>query len=157
MAKRIPLTDLGAELERRIRARLSSFEPGSPELKGALYRVGFLIEAEAKLNLRRKGVIDTGRLINSVQTTVYAHGSKVGVRVGPRGVPYAAMHEFGGPFTDRQRRAMFASLKDRGKLGRPYSPKGVIVGGRFRERPYLRPAVMTHRKRIIEIIRSLFK
>jgi hypothetical protein len=157
LAGKKPLKEMAAELERRIRARISKFEPNSPELKAALYRIGFLIEAEAKLNIRRQGAIDTGRLINSVQTTVYQQGSRAGVRVGPRGVPYAAMNEFGGPFTDRQRRAMFASLRERGKLGRAYAPKGVIVGGRYRERPYMRPAVLKHKRRIIEIIRDLFK
>ena len=152
-----PLKDLGAELERRIRARISKMEPDSPEMRAALYRIGFLLEAEAKLNIRRAGAIDTGRLLNSVVTTLFRKRDSVGVQTGPRGVPYAAITEFGGPFTDVQRRAMFASLRERGKLGRPYSPKGVIAGGRYRERPYLRPAVLKHKRRIIEIIRDLYR
>ena len=155
----VPLTQIGAELERRIRSRLSRFDPESPELKAALMRIGILIESQAKINLRRAGIIDTGRLINSIRHELYTKGTKVGVRAGSFGVPYAALHEFGGPFTDRQRRAMFASLRDRGKLG-PKSAKvdkNVIEGGRFRARPYLGPAVLAMKPRIMEILRGLLK
>lgn len=155
---RVPLQNLSVEIERRIAQRIRKFEPDSPKLKEALLRIGFLLEAETKLNVRRKGIIDTGRLMNSIRHEVYRNGTKVGVRVGSFGVPYAAMHEFGGPFTDRQRRAMFASLRERGRLGprRLTVDKDVIQGGRFLARPYLKPAVQTHRQRIIEIIRGIF-
>lgn len=124
-----------------------------------MLRIGLLLEAETKLNIRRKGIIDTGRLLNSIRTEFYTRGDVVGVRVGSFGVPYAAMHEFGGAFTDRQRRAMFASLRDRGRLGanRKTVDKGVIQGSRFRDRPYIRPAVATHKARILDIIRGLFR
>lgn len=154
----VPLSNLGAELERRIARRIRKFQPDSPELREAMLRIGFLVETQAKINLRRHGAIDTGRLLNSIRSEFYQMGSKVGVRVGSFGVPYASLHEFGGPFTDRQRRAMFASLRDRGKLGpgRRVS-KGVVQGNRFMARPYLRPAILTHKKRILDIIRDLFR
>lgn len=158
MAK-VLLKDLSLEIERRIQAKIARFEPDSPQLREALLRIGFLLEAEAKLNARRQGIIDTGRLINSIRSQFYRRANSVGITVGSFGVPYAAMHEFGGPFTDRQRRAMFASLRDRGKLG-PRSvrvSKGIIQGNRFVARPYLRPALQKHRGRILDIIRDLLR
>lgn len=154
----IPLKNLGDELERRIALRMRKFEPGSPELREAMLRIGFIVEAQAKLNIRRHGAVDTGRLLNSIRSEFYQRGSKVGVRVGSFGIPYASLHEFGGAFSDRQRRAMFASLRDRGKLGPGRGvDKGVVQGGRFMARPYLRPALVTHKNRIIDIIRGLFR
>jgi phage gpG-like protein len=151
------MKDLGLELERRIRTRLKKFSPDDPRMKEAMIRIGILIESQAKINVRRQGIIDTGRLVNSIRHEFYREENKVGVRVGSFGVPYAALHEFGGPFTDRQRRAMFASLKERGKLGpkRAKVDKDVASGGRFRARPYLRPALATHKNRIIAILRGL--
>jgi len=152
----ITLDRLGDEIEARIRKRIRSFSISDPRIKDVLLRIGLLIEAETKQNIRRKGIIDTGRLLNSIQHELFGSQDRVGVRVGSFGVPYAAQHEFGGPFTDPQRRAMFASLRDRGKLGPVREPgKGVIQGSRFMARPFLRPAVQTHRNRILNIIRSL--
>lgn len=154
----IPLQSLSDEIENRIARRIRKFQPDSPELREALLRIGFLVESQAKLNVRRIGAIDTGRLLNSIRTQFYKQGDQVGVRVGSFGVPYASLHEFGGPFTDRQRRAMFASLRDRGRLGKGRGvDKGVVQGGRFLARPYLRPALLTHTSRIIDIIRGLFR
>jgi phage gpG-like protein len=154
----IPLSALGQELERRIAQRMRTFQPDDPKLKEAMLRIGFLIESHAKLNIRKHGAIDTGRLFNSIRTEFYRQNTKVGVRVGSFGVPYAAIHEFGGVFTDRQRRAMFAALRDRGKLGPGKGiDKGVIQGNTFRKRPYLRPALVVNSDKIIDIIRGLFK
>lgn len=150
-----PLKDLPRELERRIAVRLKKFEPDSRQMREALTRIGIMIEGQAKINVRKHTMIDSGRLINSIRYELFKSPGQAGVRVGPFGIPYAAMHEFGGVMTDRQRRAMFASLRERGKLGKTRQAKGVIVGGRFRERPYLRPAVLKHRARIVDIIRGL--
>jgi len=155
MAKNVPLPNLADALEQRILTRMRRYEPRSPELKAALMRIGFLIEAEAKLNIRRKGIIDTGALLNSIRFEFFANNDKAGIRVGSFGNPYAAINEFGGPFTDRQRRAMFAALRDRGKLKRGFVGKGIIQGNRWKERPYLRPAVRSNEKRIIKILGDL--
>ena len=159
MATKVPLTQLSLELERRIQAKLSRYSPDSPELKAAFFRIAILVESQAKINIRRAGIIDTGRLLNSIRHEFYQDKDKVGVRIGPFGVPYAALHEFGGHFSDRQRRAMFASLRDRGKLG-PKSVKvnkNVIEGNTWRARPYLGPAVAAMKPRIIEILRGILK
>jgi len=159
LAKRIPLTNLSDELEARIYRRLRANEPNSPKMREALLRIGFMVENQAKLNVRRQGVIDTGRLFNSIRSIFYQRGDHVGISVGAFGVPYASMHEFGGIYTARQRRAMFASLRERGKIGKGGSGinKGVLVGDRLIARPYLRPAVLTQRNRILDIIRDLYR
>jgi len=156
MPETVRLENIGTELEARIRRRIKGFDIGDPKIKQALFRIGLLIEAETKQNIRRKGIIDTGRLLNSIKSEIYQRRDSVGVRVGSFGVPYAAQHEFGGPFTDPQRKAMFASLRDRGQLGPVRTPgKGVIQGSRFMARPFLRPAVESTKGRIISIIRGL--
>ena len=158
MARDTPLPDLGTELERRIQQRLRRFEPDDPRLRETLLRIGLVLESEAKLNVRRQGIIDTGRLLNSIRAEFYRKRTSAGVLVGSFGVPYAAMHEFGGPFTDVQRRAMFAALRDRGKLGPVREPgKGVIQGNRFVARPYLRPSLLRRRDWIVSQIRALFR
>lgn len=154
----IPLKGLSAEIENRIAMRIRRFQPGSPELKEALMRIGFLVESQAKLNIRRIGAIDTGRLFNSIRSEFYQNGDHVGIRIGSFGVPYASLHEFGGTFDGRQRRAMFAALRDRGKLGPGKGiDKGVVQGGRFLARPYMRPAILMNTGRILDIIRNLFR
>jgi len=156
MAK-VLLKNLGNEIERRILMRVRKLNPDSLELRETLLRIGILLETEMKFNIRRKQIVDTGRLINSIRHELYQRGDTVGVRVGSFGVPYAAQNEFGGPFTDNQRRAMFASLRRTGKLRRDRVSKGVIRGNTFSARPFLRPAVETHRQRIIEIFKTFLR
>lgn len=104
------------------------------------------------MNLRRKGMIDTGRLINSVRYEIYTKGQSVGVNIGSFGTPYAAIHEFGGEFTNEMRRAMFASLRDRGRLKSNYQPKGVIRDNYIQPRPYLRPAMRSSQNFTVKIL-----
>lgn len=112
-----------------------------------------MIAARAKFNIRRQGIVDTGRLLNSIRFEFFSEGDVAGIRIGSFGVPYAAMHEFGGRFTERQRRAMFYWMRRRGGPERP--SKGVIRGGHFRARPYLRPAVIESREFIIAALRTV--
>jgi len=137
----------------RINARAKDLQPDSLKLKAALDRIGLNVTAKAKFNARRQGIVDTGRLINSLRYEYFRDGDVAGIRLGSFGVPYAALHEFGGPFTDRMRRAMFASIRKRGGPERPN--KGVIQGKRFRARPYLRPAVLESRNLIMNILREV--
>ena len=153
MAK-IGLTDLSAELERRILTKIRRLGPDSIELRETLLKIGILLETEMKFNIRRKQMVDTGKLLNSIRHELFREQSVVGVRVGSFGVPYARMHEFGGPFTDRQRRAMFASLRRTGKLKRDRVSKGIIRGNTFVGRPFMRPAVVKHRQRIVDLLKA---
>jgi len=154
MAK-VQLQNLGDEIERRILSRLKRLQPDSLELRETMLRIGILLETEMKFNIRRKQIVDTGRLLNSIKHEIYREGKdRIGVKVGSFGVPYAAQHEFGGPFTDAQRRAMFASLRRTGRLRRERGSKGVIRGNYFAARPFFRPAVQTHRKRVIDLLKQ---
>lgn len=137
----------------RLRARAAGLSPSSPELKKAFGAIGLMVTARARMNIRRKGIIDTGRLLNSMRFEMFSEGDVAGIRAGSFGVPYAAMHEFGGKFTERQRRAMFWNLGRRGGPKRP--SKGVVRGGHFRARPYLRPAVAESRAFILAALRSV--
>ena len=82
-------------LVNRMQKRVAALAPDNPELKKAFIGVGLLVSAEAKLNVRRHRMIDTGRLINSLRHEFFREGTTSGVRVGSFGVPYAANHEFG--------------------------------------------------------------
>lgn len=121
--------------------------PDSPALKAGLGKIALVIAARAKANIQSQRIIDQGHLLNSIAYQFYRPSSTgVGIQVGSFGVPYAAINEFGGPVTERMRRAMFASMRRRGimqpnaaKNARRNS-KGVITGNIWRARPYLTPA-----------------
>jgi len=137
----------------KLRVNLS---PNSPAMKIALTRASILLVSQVKLNIRRKKIVDQGRLLNSIR---YEFGKAdtpdgTSVQIGSFGVPYAAMHEFGGHYARNQMRAMFASLRDQGKLNKGKGGKGVLVNGQLRARPYIRPAFLIHRARVLELIQA---
>ena len=136
----------------KIRATAKKFQPGSRELNEAFTRIGLKISADAKLNVRRLGKIDTGRLINSLRYEFFRKDQVQGVSIGSFGVPYAAIHEFGGPFTDQMRKAMFASLARRGRLGAKKPGTPTIVGNQFLAKPYLRPALKSNIKFVTDTL-----
>jgi len=128
------------------------------KLRTALIRVGSVLEAETKLNIRRWGMVDTGRLINSIRYQVNElSGNKMELSVGSYGVDYAAMNEYGGKVSKRQIRAMFANFRGRPKR----AGKGVIKfygdgSAYWRARPFLRPAINKHRKFMLDLIRQAY-
>lgn len=125
-------------------------------LREPMIRIGLQISALAKLNIQRWGMIDTGRLLNSIRYELFQNGSNVGVEVGSYGVPYAAILHFGGAFTDEMRKAMFASMKARkSKVSRP--SKGFLKKGRFPQRPYLTKALVQSRAMVIDTLRNAMK
>lgn len=136
-------------IKQRLKTTTDQFEPN---VRNALQQVGILISREAAINARRQGMIDSGRLINSIRYEFFIENNRQGIYVGSFGVPYAAINEFGGPFTERQRRAMFAAMSRRG--GSPRPSKGVIMGDHWRARPYLRPAITANTSRIVDILRE---
>lgn len=137
----------------RMAKRFQLIRKDSPALYNAFERIGMLVSARAKANVRRWGMIDTSRLINSLRYEHYKVEGGLGVKVGSFSVPYAALHEFGGPFKDSMRRAMFADLRRRGKLDRTRN-KNVIQGSHFTARPYLLPAFRATRPFIIETLKK---
>ena len=95
MATVVTPDQLAEVLTARIQRKLKLLESGNPRLKEIMFRIGAKIEGEAKLNIRRAGLIDTGRLINSIRHFVFVKGQEVDLVVGSFAVPYAAVHEFG--------------------------------------------------------------
>jgi phage gpG-like protein len=125
------------------------------------HRIGMKVSADMKLLAARQRIIDRGHLVNSLRYEfVNDRPGVTGINVGSFNVVYAAMNEFGGNFTDRQRRAMFASLSDRygGKIPkRARSGTSVIQGNYWRPRPFIRPAVKMNQKYIVDMIRTAFR
>jgi len=158
----VKLVGTNALLSRLTRLQ-QQYSPENPAVQVALKKAAMLIIAQAKLNLRSRGMVDSGRLINSLRFEFFKpenldpEGGGTGIRVGSFGVPYAAIHEFGGTFTPAMKRAMFASLAARGKLGQPYTPKGVVQNGVFIARPYMRTAYETHKQAIIDMINKAYQ
>jgi phage gpG-like protein len=135
-----------------LQRKTAELAPNSPQLKEAFIRIGLYVSALAKMEARRKGIVDRGRLINSIRYEFFTKGSQVGVLVGSFNVKYAALNEFGGVFTEQMRRAMFYSMRKRG--GSRRGSKGVIQGNRFRARPYLRPAFTKSRTFVLDTLRA---
>jgi phage gpG-like protein len=117
-----------------------------------------LISGKAKLNIRRQKMIDTGRLYNSLRWEFKKEGSVSSISIGSFGVIYAAMNEFGGEISEKQRRAMFAAMAKRRVTRPPKYPRVIeSKSGKlyWRPRPYLTPAVLETQDEIVKIIASM--
>jgi len=150
----VKLSNLEATLQRRINRRIAQFNPGDARLKAALYRIGFMIEAETKLNIRRERLIDTGRLLNSIRFTIARDGSKTVLTAGSFGVPYAAIHEFGGAIRIREHRRLQTFGFGR-RLDPPVNATVRAHTRNMKARPYFRPAVKTIAPKVTGILREL--
>jgi len=135
---------------------IQSFQAREPRRREAMLRIALLIEAQAKLNIRSRRLIDTGRLLNSIKHEIEAVGNDIRVIVGSFAVPYARVHEFGS--TDK------VEIPDHDRtitqaFGQQIAPLVVRVRAHKREmnikaRPYLRPAFTKHKRKIIDILRE---
>jgi phage gpG-like protein len=144
------------ELIERIQAQTAALAPGSPQLREAYTRIGLYVTALTKLNVRRQGLIDTGRLINSIRYEFFKEGPIEGVQIGSFNVPYAAVHEFG--YRGLQRIPAHPRTITQA-FGRPINPTTVTVRDHSRQvnirmRPFLRPAITTSRLFIIDTLRA---
>jgi len=171
--------ELTLKIENRILERMRRFEPDNPRFKEAMLRIGYLLEAQIKLNIRSQRLVDTGRLINSIKSEL----TKDGVQVGAYNIPYAAIHEFGGVIRARNARYLTIPLSpefkgryatefndlfvkrirnrlflvrrlDDGKLQFCYLLRENVT---MPARPFMRPALEKHKERIVEIIRELLR
>lgn len=134
-------------------ARLSAMEkavtPTSLRVREALTRTGILLQSEIKLNIRRQGLLDTGRLFNSIRYEMEQDGPRARLIVGSFNVPYAAVHEFGHRGTHTVRAYTRSSFNGTVFEVRSHSRRVNIPA-----RPYLSPAIHTHRNRIIDLLRE---
>lgn len=139
----------------KLKKRRKEFGPDSDVIKKRLIRAALIITNQAKINIRRHGLIDTGRLINSLRWEFYRRGGVQGILIGSFGVPYAAFWEFG--YHGIQRVRAHNRLITRA-FGKPLK-QSVIARIRAHQRrrneigkPYLRPAYERHKERVTAIL-----
>jgi hypothetical protein len=139
----------------KIRVKQASVSPDSRKVRAAMTKAAAVITAQAKVNVRRHGLIDTGRLINSLRWEFYRREGVQGIRIGSFGVPYAAFWEFGyhGSFPVRAHNRLITRA-----FGKPLK-QAVVARVRTHTRrvdqtakPYLRPAYELHKDRVVQYI-----
>lgn len=138
--------DKNARVLIKLKSLENSLRPNSPLLKRGLADIGNLIANQAKLNIRAHGLIDTGRLINSVRWQILQRSQGLELQVGSFGVPYARLWEFGFK-GDVRVRAHDRKLKNKVSNVREHMRHVDIPG-----KPYLRPAFRLHSRRIAELL-----
>lgn len=155
MAK-VELTPQSKRNAVRIMARLKKLgNSDSPEVQSALNQIGNMVKNQAIANITQIGMVSAGggHLRASMQYRTERANGVARVVIGPFGIPYARINEFGGVFTKQMRGAMFASFRERGLP--PAAGKGIISGNLWRARPYLIPALAACRPRIKKILQSI--
>jgi hypothetical protein len=159
MAKKVVTPNRFAiELQSRVRRRLRRYTPENPAMRLAFNEIGILMTAEMRRNIKKKDIRLSNDLWLSIGYNIFKRGKEMGVEVGSRGIPYARINEFGSRnFTPQMRRAMMANLRRSGRLLGPQASKNVIRGNVYRARPYIRPAMKKHRKRIKKILQGLIR
>ena len=155
MAQIVKLGDIGSVLESRVASRLQRMQPNDSRMTEVLTRIGIMIEREAKLNIRRKKVIDTGSLFNSIRFYVSQQGGKGVVEVGSYGIPYAAVHEFG--FSGSVQVQSHTRTSAFGRPTRAYTVPSYRRSLVVPKRDYLKPAVISMRKQIIQLIQDYYR
>ncbi len=156
------------QLNERLQAMAKA--AGGEICKKALMRGGLVIERNAKENIRKHHLIDTGNLRASV--TAEPESNTV-VTIGPRNVLYALIHEYGGTIEPVTAKYLAVPLtKEAKKIGSPRNMGDLtIIPGRRQKtfvmldaagvaqyvlvksvripaRPYMRPALDEHLKEI---------
>lgn len=115
--------------------------------------MGLLIVAQAKMNIRNQGMIQTRNLLNSIGFRIDKDDGEFNLVIGAFNNAYAHIVEFGSNnITDRVRRAMFARMREMGILKQP--GKGIIQGNVYRGRPFMRPALDGHTRQIMAFLRD---
>lgn len=149
-----------AEIMSRLKRQIDRFErPMTTDQSRVLFDIANLLEAESKSNLTDEGMVDSGALRLSINASVKTLGpAKYQAAAISKGIPYAAIHEFGGDFTWEMHKAMMWTLSKTGKLGKKGS-KGVVLGSSWprylKARPYLRPALVDNQEKILKMLRSV--
>ena len=115
------------------------------ELPREVFKTLTKLEASIKNNIRRRSGLNvrSGTLLNSVQKEMKVNGDTIEGTVGPKGVPYAAVHEFGADMPARTITPRNAkALRWFDSSGNAIFAKRVeIPSFRVPARPYLQPAI----------------
>jgi phage gpG-like protein len=129
----LDFTNLG-----EFKAKLKEVGEAAGEVMGdAVYAAALLGKMYVTDNIRDQKLVDTSNLINSVEATLdEVTGTTATASVGPRGVVYARIHEFGGLIKAKSGKYMTFMTKD----GAWHKVKSVKMPAR----PYLRPAFDEH-------------
>jgi phage gpG-like protein len=123
-------------------------------LKLQVFSALSLLEAEMLQNIRTKSglKVRSGALLNSIgaskKVTENSDGTISG-EIGPQGIPYAAIHEFGGqtkPHQIKPRNA--AALRFMGNAGPQFAKFVNHPGSKIPARPYMRPALAAQQENI---------
>lgn len=103
----IKATENSKELAALIRAQLKGYKQ---KLKEQMFRALTVLEARVVQNIRKDSGLQvrTGKLLNSIgkSKAVYEEDGVIVGELGPKGVPYAAIHEFGGTITPVKAKAL---------------------------------------------------
>lgn len=133
-------------IKTNLKETIKELEKGGKNIKKVLpstiFRALSLLEAQIKQNIRTNLNVRSGTLLNSVQKDMKVKGNVVEGSVGPRGVPYAAIHEYGGTIPER-------FVAPRNKLALKWSSGGdtffskghTIPSFDIKARPYMQPAI----------------
>lgn len=149
----VKTTTNSEELKKELAARLAAYQK---DMKFQIFRALTLLEAEILQNIRSKSglKVRSGSLLNSISASkkVYidSRGNVVG-QIGPEGIPYAAIHEFGGktrPHRIEPRNAKALAFQMGGKdvFARYVNHPGSNIPAR----PYLRPALAAKQDEILK-------
>lgn len=118
-----------------------------------MWRAMRIIEAAVKQNVRsRSGLkVRSGTLLNSIMTQVEVYSKVIIGRVGPSGVPYSGVHEFGHDFKARKVEPRLSKVLAWRVGGQSFFSKGHDMPAfRVPARPYLEPAMVENRDLIME-------
>jgi len=145
------------ELDKNLKTLIGLLD--GPGRIAALMQGGFVVERAAKENVQEQELIDT----NNLRSAIGTQRDGAAVVIGPFGVGYAAIHEFGGdvhPTVTPKMRGwawgMFRETGDQKYMGIALTTKAQL-DIHIPARPYLRPALDENRERVLQQIGDAIK
>lgn len=121
-------------------------------IKKKAIRIGNLLVLQTKVNIKRAGLIDTGRLLNSIDYKARSVKSRLRIEFGSYAVRYAAVHEFGfhGMVTiPAHRRTRAGKTHNVRAYTRNMNTNPVTSSGMD---GYIRPSLVQRRSQILKIL-----
>lgn len=133
------------------KAKFKELGEAAGEVMGeAVYAAALLGKVYVSDNIRDQKLIDTSNLVNSVEAKLdEVTGTSATASVGPRGVVYARIHEFGGLIKAKGDKYLTFRTKD----GAWHKVKTVQMPAR----PYLRPAFDEHGNDMMEAAKIIIE
>lgn len=132
----------------RVADKLEVLDFNQPETAIKLQRIALLLENQTKLNVRKESLVRRGGLINSITSRIAIRSKDEAiVSYGSVGVNYAAYHEYG-----------FKGIMDvrshsrKSKKGTKFNVGGYSRRVDYDGRPFIRPSLIEHRRRILQIL-----